>query len=60
LKSSPRDADGWMQLMRSRAVLGQKTEAETALRDALDIFKDDSASSSQIVAMATELGLTLE
>jgi tetratricopeptide (TPR) repeat protein len=58
LKSSPRD--GWMQLMRSRAVLGQKTEAETALRDALDIFKDDSASSSQIVAMATELGLTLE
>ena len=35
LESSPRDIDGWMHLMRSRVVLGEREVAATAFRRAL-------------------------
>ena len=57
LESSPRDVDGWTLLMRSRAVLGEREAAATALRKALEVFKDDAAASSEIAAAAIELGL---
>ena len=60
LDSSPRDPDGWTRLMRSRVVLGEKDVAATALRKALDIFKDDAAASEKITAAANELGLKVE
>jgi cytochrome c-type biogenesis protein CcmH len=59
LAASPRDLDGWVRLMRSRVVLGEADVATTALRRALDVFKDDSSASSTITAAATELGLAL-
>lgn len=58
LEASPRDAEGWMRLIRSRVVLGEKEAAATALAKALDVFKDDSMSSSAVMAVAIELGLT--
>lgn len=60
LESSPRDVEGWSRLMRSRVVLGEKDVAETALRKALDIFKDDAAASDRIRAAAIGLGLKVE
>lgn len=60
LERSPRDVEGWARLMRSRAVLGEREVAATALRKALEVFKDDSAASGMIIAVATELGLTAE
>lgn len=60
LESSPRDVEGWTRLMRSRVVLGEPEVAQTAFRKALDVFKDDSAASTAIMAAATELGLRAE
>ena len=59
LENSPRDAEGWMRLMRSRVVLGQREVASAALRRALEVFKDDPAASSRISAAATGLGLKI-
>ncbi len=60
LESSPRDVDGWIQLMRSRIVLGEGDVAATAFRRALEVFVDDQAASGKIMAAATELGLKAE
>jgi cytochrome c-type biogenesis protein CcmH/NrfG len=60
LESSPRDVDGWTLLMRSRIVRGEKEIAATALRKALEVFKDDQAASGRIAATAIELGLKSE
>ncbi|MBW8753884.1 MAG: tetratricopeptide repeat protein [Sphingomonadales bacterium] len=35
LKGQPRDADGWIMLMRSRVTLGQSDKASQALKDAV-------------------------
>jgi cytochrome c-type biogenesis protein CcmH len=60
LKSSPRDVEGWIRLMRSRVVLGEQQVAATAFRRALEVFKDDAAASGRIAAAAIELGLKAE
>ena len=60
LESSPRDVEGWIRLMRSRVVLGEREVAATAFRKALEVFKDDSAASGKITAAAIELGLKAE
>ena len=60
LDGSPRDVEGWILLMRSRVVLGEREVAATAFRRALEVFKDDSAASSRITAAAVELGLKVE
>jgi cytochrome c-type biogenesis protein CcmH len=60
LESSPRDVEGWIRLMRSRVVLGEREVAATAFRKALEVFMDDSAASGTIRAAAIELGLKAE
>ena len=57
LENAPRDVEGWARLMRSRVVLGERGAAATALRKALEVFKDDPAASGRIAAAAMELGL---
>ena len=57
LKSAPRDEEGWIRLMRSRLVLGEKDVAGSTYRKALEIFGDDQAASARITAAAAELGL---
>lgn len=59
LESSPVDVDGWTRLIRSRMVLSETEKAATALRKALDVFKNDTASREKIAALAKELGLAV-
>lgn len=58
LDASPRDAEGWVRLMRSRMVLQQKEEARAALSKALTIFADDAPTQAQLKASAAELGIS--
>ncbi len=60
LEKSPRDAEGWTRLMRSRVVLGERDVAVTAFRKALEVFNDDAAVSDRIKAAAIALGLKAE
>lgn len=60
LARAPRDVEGWTRLMRSRVVLGERQVATTALRTALEVFKDDPAASGRITDAAAELGLKAE
>ena len=57
LAQSPRDADGWTSLMRSRVVLGETEVANAAFRQALEVFKDDPATTNKIRAAAVDIGL---
>lgn len=57
LEQSPRDAEGWIKLMRSRVVLGETDQAKQALERALTIFDNASPERSQITAAAQELGI---
>jgi cytochrome c-type biogenesis protein CcmH len=60
LESSPRDVEGWTLLMRSRVVLGEREAAATAFREAIEVFKGDSAALGEIRAAALDLGLKAE
>ncbi len=57
LEQSPRDADGWIKLIRSRLVLGEIDQARQALSRGLEVFADDVQERDRIVASARELGL---
>jgi len=57
LEQSPRDADGWIKLIRSRTVLGDKDLAKQALEKALKIFAEDTDERKRIVTTAEELGI---
>ncbi len=58
LEGSPRDADGWIKLIRSRMVLGESELARQALARGLTVFADDAPKRDRIVATAQELGLS--
>jgi cytochrome c-type biogenesis protein CcmH len=58
LEQSPRDADGWIKLIRSRTVLGQNELAKRALARGLEVFADDKQQRDRIAAAAQELGLS--
>ncbi len=57
LKTNPRDADGWINLMRSRVVLNQPGPAKEALRSGLAAFQGDSATQGRLRSAAAELGI---
>lgn len=57
LRQDPRDADGWIRLMRSRMVLGERDAARDALRSALAAFPADPATQARLRTAATELGV---
>lgn len=57
LQSNPRDAEGWIRLMRSRMVLGERDAAGAALRSGLAAFDGDSAAQGQLRTAARELGV---
>lgn len=58
LKQNPRDAEGWMRLIRSYVVLGKTDEARAALRRGITVFGADSPEAKQFTAFAGTLGLT--
>jgi cytochrome c-type biogenesis protein CcmH len=57
LKQNPRDADGWIKLMRSRMVMGEAEAAREALRSSLAAFQGDAATQSRLRSAAAELGV---
>jgi cytochrome c-type biogenesis protein CcmH len=57
LKQNPKDADGWMRLMRARMVLGETEEARQAHRSGLAAFQQDSGAKAKLDRAARELGL---
>jgi cytochrome c-type biogenesis protein CcmH len=60
LEQSPRDADGWIKLIRSRMVLGETDLAKQALEHGLKTFTDDTQQRDRIIAAARQLGLNQE
>jgi cytochrome c-type biogenesis protein CcmH len=46
LKANPKDADGWIRLMRARMVLGETGAAQDALRSGRAAFQGDAATQS--------------
>ncbi|MEA3028971.1 MAG: cytochrome c-type biosis protein CcmH [Sphingomonadales bacterium] len=57
LRQNPRDADGWIQLMRSRMVLHEPDAAAAALRSGLAAFAGDAATQARLREAARELGV---
>jgi cytochrome c-type biogenesis protein CcmH len=57
LEQSPRDADGWIKLIRARIVLGESDLARQALRRGLQAFGEDPPERDRIVAAAQQFGL---
>lgn len=57
LRQNPRDADGWMMLMRSRMVMRQPDAARDALRSALAAFNGDAATQTRLREAARQLGV---
>ncbi len=57
LASNPRDADGWIRLMRSRSVLKDSAGAKEALRSGLGAFQDDAATQGRLRSAAAQLGV---
>jgi cytochrome c-type biogenesis protein CcmH len=57
LKTNPKDADGWIRLMRARMVLGETDKATAALRTGQEAFKGDSATQARLSQAAAELGV---
>lgn len=57
LAENPRDADGWMRLMRARTVLEDRAGAGNAYRTALQTFSGDAAVTAQLRKAAQDLGI---
>jgi cytochrome c-type biogenesis protein CcmH len=57
LEQQPRDAEGWIKLIRSRVVLGDTELANKSLEQALTIFREDGPERTRIVDAARQLGL---
>ena len=57
LRANPRDAEGWVRLMRARMVLGEREAAAAALRNARAAFAGDAAGQAQLTEAARGLGV---
>ncbi len=57
LRADPKNADGWLRLMRARMVLGDRTAATQALRDGTAAFSGDAATQKKLAEGARTLGV---
>lgn len=57
LKAEPKNFEGWMRIIRSYSVLGQKDKAAEALKQGLAAFPPEGDEGKQLLALAGELGL---
>jgi cytochrome c-type biogenesis protein CcmH len=60
LEANPRDADGWIRLMRSRSVLDDRDGAARALRAGLAAFAGDAAVQQKLRAAAAQLAVAAQ
>jgi cytochrome c-type biogenesis protein CcmH len=57
LRAEPRDAEGWIRLMRSRMVLNEPDAARRALAEGQAAFEGDAAAQGRLRAAARTLGV---
>jgi cytochrome c-type biogenesis protein CcmH len=57
LRQNPRDAEGWIRLMRSRMVLHDEAAARQALQSGLAAFQNDAATQTRLREAASQLGI---
>ena len=57
LVQSPDNLDGWLQLVRSYSVMGDRSAAESALERSAAAFPADSEGGRALARLASELGL---
>ena len=57
LKQQPDNLEGWQRLIRSYAVLGNRSTADAAFADAMEAFRDQPEARSQLQSIAREVGL---
>ncbi len=60
LEDNPRDIDGWVRLIKSRLVLGQKDLANEAFNKAMATFSDNPSAQRQIRSEAEVQGFKLK
>jgi cytochrome c-type biogenesis protein CcmH len=60
LRAEPNNFDGFMRLVRSYAVLNERTRAVDALQRGLAVFPATGEQGKQLVALARELGIERE
>ncbi|WP_313615267.1 c-type cytochrome biogenesis protein CcmI [Agrobacterium sp.] len=60
LREDPDNFEGWMRLVRSYAMLKNQDKAQEALKSGLQSFPAEGDQGKQLVALARELGLSLE
>lgn len=58
LKANPKDADGWIRLIRAYTVLGDKPAAQGALRDGSAALADQPATRATLAAAAAGMGVS--
>lgn len=58
LAANPRDADGWIRLIRARKVMGDDAGAKAALASGRAAFADDPATAKSITDAATGMGVS--
>lgn len=57
LKQQSDNLEGWQRLIRSYAVLGNRSAADAAFADAMEAFRDQPEARSQLQSVAREVGL---
>jgi len=57
LRQNPRDAEGWIRLMRSRMVLHDAAAGRQALQSGLAAFQNDAATQARLRDAASQLGI---
>ena len=57
LKANPKDADGWLRLMKARMVMGQPNEAAAALHDARTAFASSPTDIARLSDAAKAMGV---
>lgn len=60
LKDDPNNIEGWLRLVRSYKVLGRDDSASEALMTGLKAFPPSGEEGKRLVALAREMGLSLE
>ncbi|MFN7101704.1 MAG: c-type cytochrome biogenesis protein CcmI [Pseudorhizobium sp.] len=60
LEDDPNNLDGWLRLIRSYSVLGDREKATEALNSGLKTFPADGDEGRQLVALAREVGLAVD
>jgi cytochrome c-type biogenesis protein CcmH len=60
LEADPNNIEGWLRLVRSYMVLGDRDKAEAALKTGLKHFPADGNEGRQLIALAQEIGLSAD